>query len=440
MNSHTFAQINRLLRREIVPATGCTEPACIALCAAYAVSLLKGEAPLSVCACLSGNMLKNAMGVGIPGTGQTGVNISIALGLLRPYPHLKLELLDGVSAQEIDQAKALCQHGDISVEVKAGADVPKLYVEVWIVGQEGNTARAVIEHEHTQLALLQYNGQDVEPSSPSLSHSATEEDEDEPAEEDLELSFDLIYRYATEAPLEQLDFLYEAALVNKGVSEYSLQHSYGHSIGRIVQSPFGKSFLGDSPLSRMLSYTCGACDARMDGATMTVMTNSGSGNQGISAMLPVLAFAETQGASRECTTRALAISNLLVIHTKRLLGRLSALCGMVVSGLGVSAALVYILGGSKEQSAYAIHNVVGNLAGVICDGAKPSCSLKMSSATSSALMGAMLAMQCQHVKAHEGIVEEDVEASIRNFARLGRDGMSATDEHILNMMSHKGQG
>lgn len=173
---------------------------------------------------------------------------------------------------------------------------------------------------------------------------------------------------------------------------------------------------------------------------MTVMTNSGSGNQGISAMLPVLAFAETQGASRECTTRALAISNLLVIHTKRLLGRLSALCGMVVSGLGVSAALVYILGGSKEQSAYAIHNVVGNLAGVICDGAKPSCSLKMSSATSSALMGAMLAMQCQHVKAHEGIVEEDVEASIRNFARLGRDGMSATDEHILNMMTHKGQG
>lgn len=440
MTYDAFERVDRLLRREIVPATGCTEPACIALCTAYAATLLQGEEPLSVCVYLSGNMLKNSMGVGIPGTGQTGISIAIALGLLRPYPHLRLELLDGASLEEIEQAKALCEQGDLSVQVKAGADVPKLYVEVWIVGQEGNSARAVIQHDHTQLSLLEYNGEAVDLGSIST-NSITHDAEDNCADaEDIELSFDLIYRYATEVPLERIDFLYEAALVNKAVSEHSLQHSYGHSIGRIVQSPFGKSFWGDGALSHMLSYTCSACDARMDGAVMTVMTNSGSGNQGISAMLPVLSFAESQGASRERTTRALVISNLLVIHTKRLLGRLSALCGMVVSGLGVSAALVYILGGTKEQSAYAIHNVVGNLAGVICDGAKPSCSLKMSSATMSALMAAMLAMQGQHVKGHEGIVEEDVDASIRNFARLGREGMADTDGHILSMMTQKRQG
>lgn len=437
MTYDSFERIDRILRREIIPATGCTEPACIALCTAYAMTLMKGEKPLSIRAYLSGNMLKNSMGVGIPGTGLIGVDIAIALGLLRPYPHLKLELLDGASVEEVQQAKEFCACGDIAVEIKEGTDVPKLYVEVVIKGEAGNTARATIQHEHTLLSYWEYNGQSIELDSVS-SKVYNQSDRDDAQVQPQELSFELIYRYATEVDLDKIDFLYDAALVNKAVSEHSLQHSYGHNIGCIMQSPFGKSFLGDSLLAHMLSYTCGACDARMDGATMTVMTNSGSGNQGISAMLPVLTFAERQGVSRECTTRALAMSNLLVIYTKSLLGRLSALCGMVVSGLGVSAALVYILGGTKEQSAQAIHNVVGNLSGVICDGAKPSCSLKVSSATTSALMAAMLAMQSQYVKSHEGIVEEDVEASIRNFARLGREGMSATDEHILAMMTHKG--
>ena len=189
----------------------------------------------------------------------------------------------------------------------------------------------------------------------------------------------------------------------------------------------------------MLTYTSSACDARMDGAPVTVMSNSGSGNQGISSMLPVLSFAEEQGASREQTTRALMFSSLLVVYIKQLLGRLSCLCGMVVSGIGTSAALVYLLGGTKEQSIGAVKNMIGNVSGMICDGAKPSCSLKASTGVSSALISALLAMEGQVVTATEGIIDDDVDLCIKNLADLGREGMAETDLKVLKIMTSKGK-
>ena len=205
----------------------------------------------------------------------------------------------------------------------------------------------------------------------------------------------------------------------------------------MMQSDLGKQFFGDTVLAQMLTYTSSACDARMDGAPVTVMSNSGSGNQGISSMLPVLTFAEHQGASREEATRALMLSSLIVIYIKQQLGRLSCLCGMVVSGVGTACALTYLLGGTRDQAIGAIKNMIGNVAGMICDGAKPSCSLKASTGVGSAMIAALLSMQGQVVTGNEGIVDEDIDRCISNLAELGREGMALTDQHVLKIMTSK---
>ena len=258
-------------------------------------------------------------------------------------------------------------------------------------------------------------------------------------EETIALNFDLVYEYALHAPLDELNFIYEAAQLNKRASEFSFTHSYGHNLGKLINSDLGRRYLGDSPLTQMLAYTSSACDARMDGAPVTVMSNSGSGNQGISSMLPVLTFAEEQGADREKTTRAIMLSSLLVIYVKQLLGRLSCLCGMVISGIGSACAITYLMGGTKEQSIGAVKNMIGNVSGMICDGAKPSCSLKASTGVSSALISALLSMQGHVVTATEGIVDEDIDICIANLADLGRDGMAQADLKVLKIMTSKGQ-
>lgn len=429
-------QITALMHREVVPATGCTEPAAVALTVAHAASLL-GEDPQAIRVLLSANMLKNAMGVGIPGTGTFGIPIAIALGAVLACPEKELELLDSFTAEELEAAKALVAQEIISIGLKEGEDVDRLYVEVEITSLSGHCARAILQRTHTGLYSLTLDGKD------HFSHETCTEEEccggSLPSGPDPKLNFDRVYHYALEAPLEELSFIYEAALQNKRASEFSLTHNCGHNLGKLLTSDLGKRYFGTTPLTQMLTYTSSACDARMDGAPVTVMSNSGSGNQGISSMLPVLTFAEEQGANQEQTTRALMLSSLLVVYIKQLLGRLSCLCGMVVSGVGTSAALVYLLGGTKEQSIGAVKNMIGNVSGMICDGAKPSCSLKASTGVSSALISALLAMEGHVVTATEGIIDEDVDRCIENLADLGREGMAETDLKVLKIMTSKGK-
>ncbi|KGN72004.1 serine dehydratase subunit alpha family protein [Porphyromonas sp. COT-239 OH1446] len=436
MDANTSRQINQLIRREVVPATGCTEPACVALAVAYAASLSPERAEY-IDVEMSANMLKNAMGVGIPGTGAIGIPIAIALGAVIRRPELQLELLSGFTAEQLREAEALLPRQIITFGLKEDPSIDKLYVEARVRFEGGDEARCIIDRTHTGLRLLELNGHPMHEAEP-LPASPSECSEvilpTEPSAKDIDLTFDLVYRYATEAPLEEIEFIYEAALQNKTVGEHALSGKFGHGVGRMIQSEAGQRLLGSSPLTHMLSYTSGACDARMDGAQLTVMSNSGSGNQGITATLPVLTFAESQGVSREVTTRALMMSSLMVVYVKQLLGRLSCLCGMVVSGIGSAAALVYIMGGSKEQSGYAVKNMIGNVTGMICDGAKPSCSLKASTGISSALISALLAMEQEVVTGLEGIVADDVDDCIRNLAEVGRDGMTQTDRKILEVM------
>ena len=250
----------------------------------------------------------------------------------------------------------------------------------------------------------------------------------------------------------ELSFLLDGAKMNTAAAETSFADQYGHGLGRLLrptssseadQQPSGltsnsvSALFGNSLFTKIISYTCGACDARMSGAMVQVMSNSGSGNQGISCSIPVYLYAKENHCTQEQMLRALALSNLTVIYIKQSLGRLSALCGCVVAATGSAAGITYLMGGNYEEITYAIKNMIANISGMICDGAKPGCALKVTSGVSTAIFSAYLAMQHSYAGSTEGIVEEDIDRTIRNLTRIGHDGMQVTDDLILDIMTHK---
>ena len=247
-----------------------------------------------------------------------------------------------------------------------------------------------------------------------------------------------MYDFAMTAPLDEIRFILETRDLNKAAAEKSFAGRYGHQLGRVMRNSISeRKVLGDNTFSRIVSYTSAACDARMAGAMIPVMSNSGSGNQGITATMPVVVYAEDNGNSEEELIRALTLSHLTVIYIKQSLGRLSALCGCVVAASGSSCGITYLMGGSYEQISYAVKNMVGNLTGMLCDGAKPSCALKVSSGVSTAVFSAILAMENHTVSSVEGIVDEDVDLTIHNLTSIGREAMNETDRMVLDIMTHK---
>ena len=422
-------EIISLIHQEVVPATGCTEPVAVSLCTAYASATLGDFTAERVSVLLSPNVLKNALGVGIPGTGMIGLPIAIALGVVIAQPDKGLTLLDSFTPEQLAEAKRLVEAKIITIGTKP-EPVDKLYAEVTIQTTNGETATAIISGKHDHLTYLAKGDQVLEDHP--IGQQEDEEDEDE-----LALNFSLVYDFATTAPLEEIEFILADAEVNAEASRLSMKSNYGHAVGRMVQSDLGRKYLGESTLTQIISATSAACDARMDGAPVTVMSNSSSGKQGITATMPVLTFAKEQKKSHEETVRALMLSNLMVIYIKQKLGRLSALCGCVVASTGAACGLTYLLGGNKQQVSYAVKNMVGNITGLLCDGAKPSCSLKVSSGVSTAMFSALLAMEQKVVTGSEGIVDDDVDQTIDNLTSIGRVGMNETDRLVLNIMTSK---
>lgn len=423
-------EIISLIHQEVVPATGCTEPVAVSLCTAYASATLGNVTPESVSVLLSPNVLKNALGVGIPGTGMIGLPIAIAFGIVIAQPDKGLTLLDSFTPEQLAEAKRLVEAKIITIGTKP-EPVDKLYAEVTIQTTSGETATAIISGKHDHLTYLAKGDQILE------DHPIGQQEEQESDDEELALNFSLVYDFATTAPLEEIEFILADAEVNAEASRLSMKSNYGHAVGRMVQSDLGRKYLGDSALTQIISATSAACDARMDGAPVTVMSNSGSGNQGITATMPVLTFAKEQKKGHEETVRALMLSNLMVIYIKQKLGRLSALCGCVVASTGAACGLTYLLGGNKQQVSYAVKNMVGNITGLLCDGAKPSCSLKVSSGVSTAMFSALLAMEQKVVTGSEGIVDDDVDQTIDNLTSIGRVGMNETDRLVLDIMTSK---
>lgn len=427
MNDTTKNQILQLIHQEVIPAIGCTEPIAVALAAAKAAELL-GTKPEKIDVYLSANILKNAMGVGIPGTGMVGLPIAIALGVLIGKSSYELEVLKDVTPEALEAGKQLIHDQVIHIALKENVD--KLYIEV--VCQAGDSKSvAVIAREHIRFVYCAKDDQVLLDERKSLEHT------DEGEDDELKLSFDLVYDFAIHTPLDEIRFILDTARLNKKAAEESVKGQFGHAVSKTISGPIGKKYLGDSSYTHMLRLTAAACDARMDGAMIPVMSNSGSGNQGIAATLPVVSFAEDMKCSEEQLIRALMLSHLMVIYMKQSLGRLSALCGCVVAATGASCGITWLMGGTATQIAYAIKNMIGNITGMICDGAKPSCAMKVTSGVSTAMLSAMMAMENKVVTSVEGIIDEDVDRSIRNLTSIGSKGMEETDHLVLDIMTHK---
>lgn len=416
-----------LINREVVPAIGCTEPVAVALAVAKATEEL-GQLPEKIEVFLSANMLKNAMGVGIPGTGMVGLPIAIALGAIVGKSEYGLEVLKDLTPEKLEQGKQMINAGCIFVQLKS-TNVDKLYIEA-ICSAHGDSSKVIICRDHTRIAYIEKNGE----VKLNLSNQPVETEMEcvEP-----ELSFDKVCDFAMNTPLEDLHFILKSAELNRKVAIESKKGEYGHSVGLIGAESIGKKVMGDSIFTRMISSTTAACDMRMAGAMIPVMCNSGSGNQGITATLPVAIFADETDQPEESLIRALALSHLMAIYIKQSLGKLSALCGAMIAGIGSSCGITYLMGGTREQISFSIKNMIGNLTGIICDGAKPSCSIKVSTAVSTATISALMAMENKVITELEGIIDDDVDKTIRNLTSIGAEGMKETDKLILKIMTGK---
>lgn len=420
-------QIVELIKKEVVPAIGCTEPIAVALCVAKATEIL-GKTPEKITVYLSPNILKNAMGVGIPGTDMIGLPIAIALGAIVGKSEYQLEVLKNTDSEAVNAGKQMIGEKRIGISLKEN-NTETLYIEA--ICESGNDrATAIISESHTNFIYISLNNNILlHRKEKSLSNINTEKGSD--------LNLRKIYEFATETPLSEIDFIRESGIVNKEAANQSLKGDYGHSLGKTLQGDLERQTMGDSVFSNILSYTSAACDARMAGAKIPVMSNSGSGNQGIAATLPVVIYGERYNESEEKITRALALSNLTVIYIKQYMGRLSALCGCVVAATGSSCGITYLMGGEYEQISYAVKNMIANLTGMICDGAKPSCSLKLTSGVSTSIFSAMMAMEGKCVSSVEGIIDDDVDQTVKNLALIGKYGMRETDKLVLDIMVNK---
>lgn len=405
-----------LLREETLPAIGCTEPVAVALCAAEASACLLKE-PYRLHLEVSPYILKNGMHVGIPGTaGLTGLDLACALGSLLPHPEKQMTILGDVSDEKLSKAKAIVQSGSVSVR---SADTPyKVWVDVRIDAADGHWARAVIQGTHTHVLLVEKDGQPLRTDRCQESESR-----DMPA-----ITLESVYAFATTVSQADLEFLDEIIRVNTRIACEGLARDYGLCVGRHLANSLDAA-------QQVIAVTAAAADARMSGCQLPVMTNMGSGNQGITASLPVIETAHLLGASREQLLRALAISELVAMEVKTHIGRLSALCGCsIAAAIGAASAMVFLRGGNFEQIAYAVNMMVGDVTGIICDGAKPGCALKIATAVSAAQRAAVLALSLEHTVQPYGIVSSDVEATIQNLGTLGRDGMGNANDVVLRMM------
>jgi L-cysteine desulfidase len=420
-------QILSVLNKELVPALGCTEPIAIALAAAIAVKYLPDEEVTDLKVYASNNVIKNALSVIIPGTGSSGINLAVALGSLSKNEHKGLEILNGLSETDIEKARFMIKDGLVSVNL---ADTSKkLYIEV-IVKTSKSQSRVIIEDTHTQVSLIEVDGKIIRQGQPS----------GKIMEEEGPYSFlnvDTIWEFVQTVSTDKLDLIQQSIDLNKKAGIAGLQHNYGLQVGKTIHDNMTKGLLSDDLTNYAMALTAAGSDARMGGGLYTVMSNSGSGNQGIAATLPVVAVWEKLKLTEEQLLRATLLSQLITIYIKSKFGRLSALCGVTIASTGASCGIVYLLEGGRHSVQATIQNMVGNVAGMICDGAKAGCALKVSTCTNAAVQSALLAIRGISINATNGIIGENVEQTIENLCRLGNQGTVEADKIILDIMLNK---
>ncbi len=423
-----------LLHREVKPALGCTEPIAVALAAAKAVELLQtslmedrkvdaGKLQLDIE--LSGNILKNGMGVGIPGTGMIGLNIASALGAACGKSRYGLEVLKDLTDNDVAVAKKIVAEKRVRISL---ADTPHLlYVKATATEGE-NQAYSIIEDVHDRFVETGVNGSVVNMRPEGAAETSLAE-----TESDKPLTVKEIYSFAKTVDFEEISFILEDRTLNLALAQEGLNGTYGLQVGKAIRENQNEIF-GEEFMSFAMGMTAAASDARMAGCKLPAMSNSGSGNQGITVSMPIIAYCIKYDISDEKLARALVLSNLVAIHIKSLLGRLSALCGCVVASSGSACGLVYLQGGTYEQVCAAIKNMIGNITGMVCDGAKVGCAMKVASGVSSAVQSSVLALRGTCVSETDGIIDKDIEKTIQNLGTIGSSGMHPTDLLIQQIM------
>ncbi len=419
-----FTEILALLRQEVVPALGCTEPAAVALASAYAASVFPSDIE-EITLILSPSILKNGMGVGIPNTGLIGLEIAAALGLVVALPQKELQVLADLKPEQLIMAKALAKN--IDIQLHPGQD--KVYIETIIKNKE-HSARAVIRWRHTWLHKLELNGEVLKYQDMGADNAPKLID----ASRFKLLDFWEFCQKADYATLLELDL---GETINRRIADYGLSESMGMSVGKMIMQQIEDGLLGDDMHHHAMALTAAATDARMSGCSLPVISNTGSGNQGLSITLPIIAAAEKLNSSHEALVRALALGHLVSVHMKYKLGLLSCLCGCLSAAAGGACGIVSLLGGDFTKVEYAIKNMIGNTAGMVCDGAKEGCSLKVATNTSAAVQAALLAHIGKCVSSNDGIITDDVDETIDNLAEFVNSGMQNADSTILNIMINK---
>lgn len=416
----------RTLKKEVVPSEGCTEPIAIAYAASIAAEHLKGEIK-EVNIYLSKNVIKNALGVGIPGTGGVGIEIAAALGISIQKSYKKLTILSNFTEDELKKAKEIVDENIINIKQKNTNKA--LYIEVELLS-ETSKSKVIIEDTHTNVTLIECDNEIIMDNNSEVS---------EDLEEDYKLfKIAYIYNFAKESDFDDIKFILESAKMNEKVSEEGLKGDYGLQVGsKIIQKGNFNLFSNDAS-NKIIAASAAASDARMDGCAMPIMTTAGSGNQGIACSIPVAQTARLLDKSEEELARALVLSNLVTIRIKKHMGRLSPLCGAGIAGAtGASCGITYLLGGNLENINYCINNMISDLSGMICDGAKETCALKIATGTNAAIQCANLAINGISATANDGIVAKDVEETIESIETLIQNGFKNVDDTILNIMLEK---
>ncbi|WP_162062710.1 serine dehydratase subunit alpha family protein [Vibrio taketomensis] len=431
MKQHLWPLFIDVINREVVPALGCTEPVSVALATAIAIDKLGVKADASAVnieVSVSANLMKNGMGVGIPGTGMVGLPMAATIGAVAGDHTANLEVLKNVTAEDVAVAKQMLDNHQVSVGVADVANI--LYAKVTVFYQDRSVA-VTIADSHTQVIAIEEDGMTVFKAEPK---AAEEKSHDNPF---AEATAKDVFEFAMNADLEDIRFIEQAKVLNTALSEEGLSGNYGLEIGATFRKNESRGLLSGGLLTEVLARTSAASDARMDGAMKPAMSNSGSGNQGIAATMPVVAAAEFLKATEEQTIRALMLSHLMAIYVKSYQNKLSALCGATTASMGSAAGITYLLGGDFEQVSASICSMIGDVAGVICDGAKTSCAMKVSSSAGAAVKTALMAIDGIRVTGAEGIVANDVDQSIINLSVLANGSMTQTDVQILDIMMQK---
>lgn len=421
--SEKYQTYLRILKEELIPALGCTEPIAIAYAAATARDLL-GEFPDEITAACSGNIIKNVKSVIVPTTGDLrGIEASAILGAVGGSAQKKLEVLEDVCPEHIMRTRELLAAGMCKVELIRGA--ANLHI-ILTMKKGAHSALVEIKESHTNIVRTEKDGEVQLAPQTRAGESKPE------ATDRSQLNVGDIYDFAETLEIDELKTLLDRQIdYNLRIAEEGLTHSYGANVGSTLLGTFG-----DDIKTVARAYPAAGSDARMSGCTLPVVINSGSGNQGMTVSLPVIKYAQHLGASDELLYRALALSNLVAIHQKTGIGRLSAYCGAVSAACGSGAGVTYLYGGTLEQVSQTITNTLANVSGIVCDGAKPSCAAKIASSVDAALMGHYMTMNRQGFHSGDGIVKNTVEGTIQSVGRLGKDGMKETDVEILNIMIH----